>query len=121
MKSRFLQIVTVALSILFLIPFPILCGFAEVRSVSSANGSLLSEVRVSPSVSAQSAILMEAESGEALFEKSADTRLPMASTTKIMTALAALEHASPETVVTVPREAVGIEGSSIYQIGRAHV
>lgn len=113
MKSRFLQIVTVALSILVLIPF-VLRGFAEPRVVSVFNQSLLSGIRVSVSVSAQSAILMEAESGEALFEKSADTRLPMASTTKIMTALVALEHASPETVVTVPREAVGIEGSSIY-------
>lgn len=38
----------------------------------------------------------------------------MASTTKIMTALLAIERLDPETVVTVPKEAVGIEGSSIY-------
>lgn len=40
----------------------------------------------------------------------------MASTTKIMTALLAIELLEPEAVVTVPKEAVGIEGSSIYLI-----
>lgn len=65
-------------------------------------------------VSAESAILIEAKTGTALYEKEADERLPMASTTKIMTALVALELAPPETVVTVPREAVGTEGSSVY-------
>ena len=65
-------------------------------------------------VSAESAILIEAKTGTALYEKKADERLPMASTTKIMTALVALELAPPETVVTVPREAVGTEGSSVY-------
>ncbi len=67
-----------------------------------------------PSVSAQSAVLMEAESGALLYQKQADIALPMASTTKIMTALVALELASPETAITVSPEAVGIEGSSIY-------
>ena len=45
-------------------------------------------------VSAASAILLEATTGTPLYEKDADRRLPMASTTKIMTALVALEHTS---------------------------
>lgn len=71
---------------------------------------------VSPpsSLSAHSALLMEAESGRVLWEKNAKERMGMASTTKIMTALLAAERLSPDTVVTVPHEAVGIEGSSIY-------
>ena len=68
----------------------------------------------SPSLSAESAILLEAESGTVVFEKNAHTRLPMASTTKIMTALVALELAAPDTEIYVDRRAVGIEGSSIY-------
>ena len=68
----------------------------------------------SPSLSAQSAILMEAESGAVVYEKNAHTRLPMASTTKIMTALVALELATPDTVIPVDKRAVGTEGSSIY-------
>ena len=68
----------------------------------------------SPSLSAKSALLMEAESGAVVLEKNAHTRLPMASTTKIMTALVALELASPDTVISVDKRAIGTEGSSIY-------
>ena len=67
-----------------------------------------------PSVSAQSAILIDAVSGTVLYEKSADTVLPMASTTKIMTALVALEAMPIDTVITVDERSVGVEGSSIY-------
>ena len=67
-----------------------------------------------PSLSAQSAVLIEAESGERAYQKNADMPLPMASTTKIMTALVALELSSPERVITVSAEAVGTEGSSVY-------
>ncbi|MBR2354750.1 MAG: D-alanyl-D-alanine carboxypeptidase [Clostridia bacterium] len=69
-----------------------------------------------PSVSAKAAVLIEAESGEVLFEKNAHLPMGMASTTKIMTALVALEQADPDQTVTIPKEAVGIEGSSIYLI-----
>jgi D-alanyl-D-alanine carboxypeptidase len=65
-------------------------------------------------VSAKAAVLMEAVSGEVVFAQNPDLRLPMASTTKIMTALVALEEMPPETVITVPPETVGVEGSSIY-------
>ena len=40
--------------------------------------------------------------------------MPMASTTKIMTALCALENADPDTTVNIDSRAVGVEGSSIY-------
>lgn len=67
------------------------------------------------SISAKSACLMEAESGKVLYSKSADRRLPMASTTKIMTALVAIESGiSLDKIIRVPKQAVGIEGSSIY-------
>ena len=65
-------------------------------------------------VSAQSAILMELESGQVLYQKNAYERLPMASTTKIMTALVALEHMALSTLIRVSPLAVGIEGSSVY-------
>jgi len=67
-----------------------------------------------PSLSAQSALLMEAESSSVVCEKNAHSRLPMASTTKIMTALVALELAAPDTVISVDKRAIGTEGSSIY-------
>ncbi len=65
------------------------------------------------SLSAKSAVLICADTGEVLFEKNSRTRLPMASTTKIMTALVALECAELSETVTVSPLAAGIEGSSI--------
>ena len=69
---------------------------------------------ITPSVSAKSAVLIDGESGELLCSKNPDERLPMASTTKIMTALVAIEEGDLASEVTIPREAVGVEGSSIY-------
>lgn len=66
--------------------------------------------------SAQSAVLIEADSGNIIYEKNAHTRLPMASTTKIMTALVAAENSSLSDEVTVPPAACGVEGSSIYLV-----
>ena len=65
-------------------------------------------------VSAQSAIVMDGDQGQVLWEKNADQKSLIASTTKIMTALVVLEHTSLDETVTVAPEAVGIEGSSMY-------
>lgn len=65
-------------------------------------------------VSAKSAILIEAESGEVIWSKNSDQRLPMASTTKIMTALVAIESGDVKRTVSVSPKAVGVEGSSVY-------
>lgn len=65
-------------------------------------------------VSARSAILIEAETGKVLYAENAHERLPMASTTKIMTALVALEQGNTRDIVTVDASAYGTEGSSIY-------
>ena len=67
-----------------------------------------------PQTSAKAMLLLEADEGIVLAQKNADVRLPMASTTKVMTALVALETLSLDATVTVPHEAVGTEGSSIY-------
>jgi len=65
-------------------------------------------------VSARSAILVEAASGDVIFEKNAHEKLPIASTTKIMTAVVTLENANIDTKVKISPRACGIEGSSIY-------
>ncbi len=65
-------------------------------------------------VSAKSAILMEATSGEIIFESNAHQQMPMASTTKIMTALVAIENCDIDEIVTISKEMTGAEGSSIY-------
>ncbi|MDD4125220.1 MAG: D-alanyl-D-alanine carboxypeptidase [Eubacteriales bacterium] len=64
--------------------------------------------------SAQSALLMDADSGRVLYAKNENTILPMASTTKIMTAVIILETLDMNSEIKVTKESVGIEGSSIY-------
>ncbi len=65
-------------------------------------------------ISAAAACLIEAKSGEVLYAKNADERRGMASTTKIMTAILAIEALPQDTVVTVSDACCHIEGSSLY-------
>ena len=64
-------------------------------------------------LSATAAILMDADSGEVLYEKDAARRMRIASTTKIMTALVVLEHARLTDTITVTGDHM-VEGSSMY-------
>lgn len=66
-------------------------------------------------VSAQSAVLMTADTGTVLYEKDAFSQRPMASTTKIMTALLTLEEGERlgDPVIQITEEMVAVEGSSM--------
>ncbi|MCW5943023.1 MAG: D-alanyl-D-alanine carboxypeptidase [Fimbriimonadaceae bacterium] len=70
----------------------------------------------SPTVTAQSAIAIDAESGRVLWEKDADTIRYPASTTKILTALLVLERLPLDEVLTAPKEVEGVGGSSLYML-----
>ena len=65
-------------------------------------------------VSARKAIVLDGTTGRVLYEKNADSRSLIASTTKIMTALVVCERCNVLDRMCIPKEAVGIEGSSIY-------
>ncbi len=65
-------------------------------------------------ISARSAIVIDANSGRILYEHNKDEKRGMASTTKIMTALCALEYGDMEKTVTISSTASGVEGSSMY-------
>ncbi len=65
------------------------------------------------SVSSLSAVVYEPESGLILYEKDARTARPMASTTKLMTALLAAENLDPNRTVTVPAAALPVEGTQL--------
>lgn len=109
----------------------LLCGAACPPRVQAAGTAVVTSLRsgdiVCPSAgasvtlptaiggtSAQSAVLIEATGGTVIFSQNENARLPMASTTKIMTALVALESCPLDDTVVIPAEAVGVEGSSIY-------
>jgi D-alanyl-D-alanine carboxypeptidase len=64
--------------------------------------------------SARAAALYEPETRTFIYEKNQNKRLSMASTTKIMTALVALENSQLSRTVKIDNRAVGVEGSSLY-------
>ena len=88
------------------------------RLIAGTAAALLAAVLILPlkadAISAEKAILMDAATGRVLYEKNADDRSLIASTTKIMTALVVAEQCNVLDRVRIPKEAVGIEGSSMY-------
>jgi len=79
-----------------------------------ANPAAFAEIPDCPECTGEAAVLMDGSSGRVLYEKDSHRKLPMASTTKIMTAITALEYGKPEDIVVIPPEASGVEGSSIW-------
>lgn len=65
-------------------------------------------------VSAETAILMDVESGRVLYEKASHKKMRIASITKIMTAILAIESGELDETVKVSDKAVRTEGSSVY-------
>ncbi len=65
------------------------------------------------STSAKAAILINADTGEVIYEQNSQEKLPMASTTKIMTALLLCEKGEMEKEITVTAEMVRVEGTSM--------
>ena len=86
------------------------------RLLAGTAAALLAAALVFPcqALSAENAILLDAQTGRVLYEKQADKQSLIASTTKIMTALVVCEQTNVLDRVRIPQEAVGIEGSSMY-------
>ena len=66
-----------------------------------------------PEVSAKAAVLISADTGEIIFEQNSSEKLPMASTTKIMTTLLCIESGGLDEKFVVDSEAIKVEGSSM--------
>ena len=58
--------------------------------------------------------LVEKISGRVLYAQNESIKLPMASTTKILTAITVINNFDIDKTVTVPKECEGVEGSSVY-------
>lgn len=66
-----------------------------------------------PEISAKAAVLISADTGEIIYERNSSKKLPMASTTKIMTTLICLESGDLYEEFVVDSEAIKVEGSSM--------
>ncbi|MCD8355030.1 MAG: D-alanyl-D-alanine carboxypeptidase [Clostridia bacterium] len=70
-----------------------------------------------PETTSQSVCVMDADTGEILFEKDAQTQLPMASITKVMTALITLENGDLEATTTATAEALATVDLESTRVG----
>ncbi len=66
-----------------------------------------------PVILAESAVVMDMTNGNILYAKNPYEELPMASTTKLMTAVVALAHASPASIITITQDAADTGGAQI--------
>jgi serine-type D-Ala-D-Ala carboxypeptidase (penicillin-binding protein 5/6) len=100
--------------IIFSIIFIIFCVSTKTSTqniVLNAQSENIEEI----STSAKSMCTIEGNSCRLLYSKNKDLKLPMASTTKIITAITALElNKDIDTKILIPDEAIGIEGTSMY-------
>lgn len=92
-------------------------------SLATSSNETENEIEES-SLHAKAALLMDADSGRVLYEKNGYTRLPMASTTKIMTCIYVLETANLEDTVTIsslaasqPKVRLGVQAGEEYRLG----
>lgn len=67
-----------------------------------------------PNLTARSAVVMDAATGTVIYSRDMDTRRYPASTTKIMTLIVALEQGNLDDIVTVSKNAEGMEGSTLW-------
>ncbi len=113
----------VGLFILTIIMEPKLQLAWQEEQLASAITSMKSELykkgksKLDVDVVAQSAIVYDINSGETLFEKNADIRLPLASITKLFTALVAEENIGGSTSITITKEDLKTEGDSGLIVG----
>ena len=84
-------------------------------SAEKAEGAAVLDATTATTSYASGMVVIEAESGRILYQKNCNERLAMASTTKIMTALLALESGLDlDEEFTVDERSVGVEGTSLY-------
>lgn len=87
---------------------------ALIMALVIAVASNMLVVTAKQDTSARAAVIMDVNSGRILYSKNMNEKLAMASTTKIMTSLVAIESGKLEEMVTVSKKASHTEGSSIY-------
>lgn len=114
----------VSIVMLCLFSFPVMTGMSISKNPVLFAESLQEEIETTINENelyARSAVLMDASSGRVLYEKNGQEMMPMASTTKIMTCILALENGNPDAVMEVssyaasmPRVHLGVREGEHY-------
>lgn len=108
--KKFCAFISVALALIMIFPSYIFADKVTDDRSNAADDRSADDIHIS----ADCATLYSYDTKKFIYNKNANIRHSMASTTKIMTALIAIENSSMEDIVTVDSRAVGIEGSSVY-------
>src|SRR3989344_6233523 len=125
MRPYFYAAILISLAVVFITVFPSGTNLVEsalvdtqipqnntqIAGVQKYNIPPVSKHQPIPPMSARAIFIKDLQTGMVLLEKDADLRLPIASTTKIMTALVATEFFKPNSVLTVS-EGANITGAS---------
>jgi len=105
------KLISTILAVIFILS---VTAFADgVFYTPDEKDSIEAAVNSFPEMSAESYIVVDALTGDVLFEQNSTTALPIASITKMMTALVVVESSDLSRVVVVDAESCGIEGSSV--------
>lgn len=89
------------IAVITVIPIALMCCFYDAEAVDEKD------------ISAKAAVVYQPDTGQVLFEKNCHEKLPMASTTKIMSALLLSENGQLDVPFTVDAQAIRTEGSSM--------
>ena len=114
MKKKLLRISALLIALVVLI------GFLYAAIISPrVTAKALQHASAHPTTSARAMCTMDLETGRIFYEHNADAALPLASTTKIVTAIAVIENfaeqgRSLDEKFKINDKAIGIEGTSIY-------
>jgi D-alanyl-D-alanine carboxypeptidase len=102
----------IAIALLALLVF--VSGANAAPSTSDRIGQADIQLPAPPANQAKAAALADVASGRILFSQRGDEPMKIASLTKIMTAIVAIEHGNLDSTIKVSARAAGKEGSSLY-------
>lgn len=100
----------------FSMPIKVLADDIDEEEIDTIEEELLdvsTEVDNFPTINSRACIIFDRDSKRVLFEKNGYSQRPMASTTKIMTAIVVLENANLKDIVEVSKKAGGTGGSRL--------
>lgn len=108
MKRKNDTLIYICIILITVLLFAMLSVYASATSKSTKSNIF------TKNISAKAATLYEPTSKKIIYSKNGEERLPMASTTKIMTAMVVVDNCNTKETVIIGPESVGVEGSSAY-------